>query len=354
MANLIRSLYNYNYNYDNIIGGYNRDLNESKISDILSKIEKYYSFKHINNTQITNCWWEGVNHSFNLEKLKQKLPYFYTCDITTGFSITMFEDVQTNLSRDTEKWIIESTIDLIIRLCSLENIISICGHDHMTDEYRDFKINRDILVDLLKKLELTSKIDTSPPNKFGGNNFGLVLDNKNYNWIHLSCLYPLLVIKKFIELHKLNVENICEIGGGLGYLCYYFIKNTNYNYTLIDLTNANIAQTIMLNSEFDNSTIGRVRLINSLVEDINEIDCDIIINQDSFAEMSKEIIINYIKKIKKKTYLFSFNQESLHNDLNVCTSKILLESDEIKIKRLSRHPSFYRSGYIDEVYLINY
>ena len=238
----------------------------------------------------------------------------------------MFEDVQTNLSRDTEKWIIESTIDLIIRLYSL---LPICGHDHMTAEYRDF--NKYILVDLLKKLELTLKL--SFPNKFGGNNFGLVLDNKNYNWIHLSCLYPLLVIKKFIELHKLNVENICEIGGGLGYLCYYFIKNTNYNYTLIDLTNANIAQTIMLNSEFDNSTIGRVRLINSLVEDINEIDCDIIINQDSFAEMSKEIIINYIKKIKKKTYLFSFNQESLHNDLNVCTSKILLERI-IKIKRL--------------------
>jgi hypothetical protein len=264
----------------------------------------------------------------------------------------MFENIESKLGDGTEKWIINSTIDMFIRLCSYQALIPICGHDHMTEEFKNFNINNNYLNQLLLKLQNTTKLDLSSPQNFGGNNFGIIINNKLFNWIHLSTIYPLLFIKKFIETNNLNITNICEIGGGLGYLCYYFIKNTDYNYTLIDLTNANISQNILLFNEFSFNILNeRIKLINPLLEDVNEIKCDILINQDSFAEMSEEILISYLEKVGKNTYIFSFNQESKHNGLNISVHEIINKHPELNIKLISRGLSFYRSGYTDEIYL---
>ena len=348
MSNNYRCLYNYVYTEDISIG-YNKNFNSEAYTMCITHLKNYY--KKPQNNQITKGWWAGINHCFNLEDFNSKVNFLYTSDITTGFSITMFENIKHKLTEGTEKWIISSTIDMLIRLSSYQALISICGHDHMTDEFKNFNINNNYLNELLLKLQNTTKFDLSSPQNFGGNNFGIIINNKLFNWIHLSTIYPLLFITKFIETNKLNITNICEIGGGLGYLCYYFIKNTDYNYTLIDLTNANVSQHILLFNEFSSNVFNeRIKLVNPLLEDVNEIKCDILINQDSFAEMSEEILVSYLDKIGNNTYIFSFNQESKHNGLNISVHETINKHPELNIKLLSRSLSFYRSGYTDEIY----
>ena len=175
MSNNYRCLYNYVYTEDISIG-YNKNFNSEAYTMCITHLKNYY--KKPQNNQITKGWWAGINHCFNLEDFNSKVNFLYTSDITTGFSITMFENIKHKLTEGTEKWIISSTIDMLIRLSSYQALISICGHDHMTDEFKNFNINNNYLNELLLKLQNTTKFDLSSPQNFGGNNFGIIINNK--------------------------------------------------------------------------------------------------------------------------------------------------------------------------------
>jgi hypothetical protein len=158
---------------------------------------------------------------------------------------------------------------------------------------------------------------------------------------------------------------ILEIGAGYGGLCYWLRKLLDErldNYTIIDLpsTNAVIAyylanacghDLVRLFGECDGrSPSGTVSISPATrLDDLAAGDFNVIINQDSMPELPPFEIQRYLEWIAAHTsgLFFSFNQETKHNgQLSVPDFTRSMPN----LKRLSRHASWDRRGYVEEVY----
>lgn len=134
---------------------------------------------------------------------------------------------------------------------------------------------------------------------------------------------------KFNLLDK--VKSIVEIGGGYGHLALAIVKLfPNIEYTIVDFP-----QQLRIVNKFlshnglktDFSSNSRVKLVNQ--ESINKpISCDLIINVNSFCEMSTDEITRYVNQSRiKYRILYSNNREIqfMNKELSIGLSHILNE-----------------------------
>lgn len=179
--------------------------------------------------------------------------------------------------------------------------------------------------------------------------------------------FSILIAKTISELVADKNTPICEIGGGGGSLAYYCWQFGFRNITVIDLPTVNIAQAYWLHRNLpecelylsgDGKVFDKVPGIRVLSTRYLELaprhHFGLVVNVDSFPELSHQIVQGYLRQIQQKTQLFlSINQESA-----ACTEGVtqLIVHEQIKLvggfRRRSRHPFWLRKGYVEEIYEI--
>ena len=201
----------------------------------------------------------------------------------------------------------------------------------------------------------------SPNYTFGFNSnkrFYCLKDFKNF--------YTAIRLNELSNIYDLNDVN--EIGAGLGFTAYYFSRINSNNYNIYDLPTVLILQAYFLMSSIGENKIhlsGENKNKDSKInlspywEIFDQADSKKLLwfSQDSFPEIDFTLSKKYIEKImlSKNSYLLSTNQEA-RNDNSVGGTQhtlydLLFPSESCKLIYRSR--DFLRLGYIEELYSIN-
>ena len=149
-----------------------------------------------------------------------------------------------------------------------------------------------------------------------GNPLGFYVENKFYTTEFLKKLLQIDMIKKNTDFNK--IENIVEIGSGIGLLTSCFLKlNSNLKYLIIDIPPSlffseyylkNIGFKVFGYKDLKDQKMSLKEIFKKYqvcilppwrLDLIGDNSFDLFINVRSFQEMEKEQSINYIKIFKK-------------------------------------------------------
>jgi hypothetical protein len=194
------------------------------------------------------------------------------------------------------------------------------------------------------------------------------IGDRNFNQVDIMALNASLQIKNVLK-NSAN-ESILEIGAGSGTTAYWCNRLGLGPIQIIDLPHVALLQAFYLLKVLPNVNI----LLYGEEQGASEPDItiyphwaflelpknkvELVFNQDSFAEMSNETVLDYLTWISDvgAQFLLSINHESgatydsaLASQANI--SKLIQENSTYL--RLSRHPNWIRQGYIDQVWKIN-
>lgn len=178
--------------------------------------------------------------------------------------------------------------------------------------------------------------------------------------IHVRDIYALYTSLRVTEIVGKKAR-IAEIGGGVGKAAYYAYKLGIRDYSIFDLPHINLLQGYFLLKALPNSVSlygEKEKAIKILpdfeFEKVNN-KFDLTLNEDSFPEISKKVVMNYLKNIKLNTkkYFLSINQEGESSAQTIKQSIVgNLISESRGFKKEYRFPFWVRKGYIEELYSI--
>ena len=166
-------------------------------------------------------------------------------------------------------------------------------------------------------------------------------------------VHSLFFVSRMKEILKKNIINstILEIGGGTGRNAYYAKKLGVKNYIIIDLPSSCIMSSYYLGKTlgeenitlFGENTNNYVNILptNSYMDNKN---IDIIFQFDGLTEMGLVNSKNYMDNFIKISPLFL----SINHEQNKYTVYDLYKNNK-NIERIYRFPSWYRSGYVEEL-----
>jgi len=147
----------------------------------------------------------------------------------------------------------------------------------------------------------------------------------NYNNTHI-CLDYLQAAKEasFIS-NDINMNNktILEIGAGYGRTAHLLLSNYNIKeYHIIDLEGSLKLSKLYLSKVLSDEIFDKITFHN--INNINISNIDICINIDSFAEMDKSVVINYLKLINNICdHLYIKNTVGKYKINNISNSEAL-------------------------------
>ena len=159
--------------------------------------------------------------------------------------------------------------------------------------------------------------------------------------------------------------SVCEFGAGNGIAAYYAHRMGIAKYTTIDLPLTNVfsgwflinaigADKVCLHGE--SSDVNGIQLLPSWkCADIEANAFDLVLNQDSFPEIDKTLLLSYFEVIQKiaSQYFLSINHETESPMADVGhsnVSKLLKYNPHFAL--LSRTKYWIREGYVEELYRI--
>lgn len=218
----------------------------------------------------------------------------------------------------------------------------------------------------IKRLDAEFGIPIKSPNIFTG----LLLTkigSRKFNQVDIMALNASLQIRKALE--NSTSKSIIEIGAGSGITAYWCNRLKLGPIQIIDLPHIAIVQAFyLLKSLPDANIILFGEKLSSNLPDIaiyphwafNELPMDsteLVFNQDSFAEMSKSTVQNYLRWIGSSgaRHLLSINHESGATYNAGLTGQINISGlirDELSFIPISRHPNWVRTGYVDQLWRI--
>ncbi|MFX1277216.1 MAG: putative sugar O-methyltransferase [Promethearchaeota archaeon] len=228
---------------------------------------------------------------------------------------------------------------------------------------------KDGIGEIVERIEKVLKSSIAFPNL--GASYGINVNNSLITMESPEHIYVALRLKFAVDTFSNNKTtddlNIVEIGGGFGGLAYWMhkLKQISFkSYVIIDLPIINVIQGYFLskilgeskirfygesNKESNIFSIMPVQIINSM----NNYDIDILINENSMPEMPEQSVIDYIRWAKNNLqgFFFSYNQEAfapVGGIPQILVPEII--SREGGLKRVSRSPSWLRTGYVEEIY----
>jgi putative sugar O-methyltransferase len=129
-----------------------------------------------------------------------------------------------------------------------------------------------------------------------GNPISIKYKDNNFNLDYILSTNEILFLKDNI----IDVKKICEIGGGFGRTAHAMLYNFDNieKYYIIDLPNCLALSRNYLHLVLPSNLYQKCIFISTEDLDINNfIQIDLFINIDSFAEMDREVIFNYLKLI---------------------------------------------------------
>lgn len=194
-------------------------------------------------------------------------------------------------------------------------------------------------------LDLIAKkyaFDISAP-KYAGDNLGIETEYGLYSQRDMFALNLALIVA---DKHKDKNISICEIGGGVGHLAFYLHRLGYRNLTIVDLPTISTLQMYFLGTN-----LSRYNGITFMPTDEFTGNYDLVINADSFIEMSRESASQYLDLIKRNAkHLISLNQETGPHQFGPAGFRVC---DITDMKRVARHMSWIRKGWVYEEYLGN-
>lgn len=228
--------------------------------------------------------------------------------------------------------------DKLLSICEANGLIPCFNpedHEYIKIAYQ----KPEHFLDLLAK---HYKFDISAP-KYAGGNLGINTDFGLYNQRDMFALYIALNVANKCQDKNLR---ICEIGGGAGHLAFYLHRLGFRNLTIVDLPTVSTVQMYFLGTN-----LCRYNGINFMCTEDFDGNYDLIINADSFIEMSRESASRYLNLIKENgRHLISLNQETGPHQFGEAGFRVC---DITDMPRTTRHMSWIRKGWVYEEYLGN-
>lgn len=349
--------------------------NEDKIiTDRLIKAYKKAS-KNVNNKLVEHDIWDVLKKEFytdfiklleeeNVDKVSYMLCNMAQLDISEGLvqGTSIYKKIMKYPTY--RRWQILSIVDKLVALA--EALYVLPYENPEQGEY-----GRNIFYDpseLVEKIEHHLKISIIPPPIEGGL-YTLITNRGNLHARDLTSLYTALRCKEILQSINVKVPHICEIGGGIGKGAYYAYLLGLTHYTIIDLPYINVLQGYYLIKSLPTSNIylygedrndknpGISILPNTISSELPKDSFTLTLNQDSFPEIDREVMITYLREIKRNTtnFLLSVNQESSNTMLVNKKNQNVVPMVISKVggyQRIYRIPYQLREGYVEELYKI--
>jgi hypothetical protein len=216
-------------------------------------------------------------------------------------------------------------------------------------EWRNSRLTSDAVID---RLDTAFGVGIEFPNPYPLE-YGVATRRGVASYRSVHALYQALRARQLLQ--KLEVPCVLEVGAGLGRGAFYALRFSPMRYDIVDLPFTMLSQGYFLMS-----TLGaeKVRLagepylttpgcVNLLLPDefLNgEQRYDLVINVDSFPEINRRNAQQYWNKIENCSNSFF----SINHEFNELTVKELYK-DSPRIQSVTRHPSWMRRGYVEEL-----
>ncbi|MSR73735.1 MAG: putative sugar O-methyltransferase [Candidatus Pacebacteria bacterium] len=228
-----------------------------------------------------------------------------------------------------------------------------------------YVIKNNIYVDadtLINKIEKEIGIKIAPPEIDGGL-YKLKLKMGSFDPRDFYSLYAAWRINHILGKNT----PICEIGAGIGKVALYASRFGFLNYSIFDLPLINAIQAWYLIKSLPGGRITLYGEKNNTEDSIKILPYwefmrtnnryALVLNQDSFPEISKEIVEGYLNKIEEcTTYFLSINQEHEAPLFDGAEKRNLIVPDMTKkyrkLKKIYRFPFWLRKGYVEELYQV--
>ncbi len=217
---------------------------------------------------------------------------------------------------------------------------------------------------LVEKIERVMGLDISPPPIDGG-----LLKIRSvralFNERDLNALFTAWRLKQILPQE--SDVSICEIGAGSARVGYWGYRLGLRSYAILDLPHINVIQGYYLLRSLPDARIvlygesDRIQMPNRItilpyycVNDIKPDQFDLVLNQDSFPEINRETVLEYLVWIKQvsRRFFYSINHESrppaVGDDLQLNIPELVAEVGGYR--RVSRVPYWLRRGYVEELY----
>ncbi len=192
---------------------------------------------------------------------------------------------------------------------------------------------------------------------------GIDTDIGPIHYRHLNAYYAAWRVKCLVDE---NCSSACEYGAGNGIAAYYAHMMGVSSYTTFDLSITNVFSGWFLINALGEKEVhlygepisnhGVTILPSWKCADADVDAFDLVLNQDSFPEIDKTLLLSYFEIIQKtsKRYFLSINHETESPMATVKhsnVSKILKNNPHFAL--LSRSKYWIREGYVEELYKLN-
>jgi len=309
----------------------------------------------------------------NITEFREVLDVYLTTKIVFGFSwfhATDDPDCLQNgvsVSDDGVFYIFDSFMRLL-ESTGVRHVYSPEHHGYGWNACQDIRSQ-------MAQLQTILGINLTAP-AIGGGTIGLNFEDMGViGPRHFSGIY--IAWKLSHILSGIGGGNVCEIGGGMGYVAYYsklLDLEAASSYTLIDIDAGLLSQHLLLKAPFGDSVRlyegsqtsflrGTITLVPTLqFPDFDFNGCDIVVNVDSFPEMGSDAVESYFTRINASStvrFLFSQNQESRISDAwslpqggsgrQGCVKDL---AEKFGFKTVSRQLAWMRMGYVEELFVV--
>ena len=306
----------------------------------------------------------------NITEFREVLDVYLTTKIVFGFSAHATDDPDclqngVSVSDDGVFYIFDSFMRLL-ESTGVRHVYSPEHHGYGWNACQDIRSQ-------MAQLQTILGINLTAP-AIGGGTIGLNFEDMGVlGPRHFAGIY--IAWKLSHILSGIGGGNVCEIGGGMGYIAYYSkLLEAASSYTLIDIDAGLLSQHLLLKASFGDSVRlcegsqtsflrGTITLVPTLqFPDFDFNGCDIVVNVDSFPEMGSDVVESYFTRINASStvrFLFSQNQESRISDAwslpqggsgrQSCVKDL---AEKFGFKTVSRHLAWMRMGYVEELFVV--
>lgn len=301
-----------------------------------------------------------------LKKRDVKKIAYYLCNMsgmgaTHGITQGTLEYRKITTESPYRRWLEMYNLDKLILLAEALGIIT---RKNPEQGESDLSIT---LEEMISQIELCLKIPILPPD-IEGLLYKIKTKKGSFHNRDIMSLYTAWRIKGILK--EVKKPNVCEIGCGLGKTAFYAYEMGIKRYTLIDLPHVNILQGFYLIKSLPAATIVLYGEKESVKKDAiyilpdwwlgkeKYILFDLVLNQDSFPEIDKQVVANYLKDIKRlsRYYFLSVNQESRNTMMIDGIKQNIVNELTMEVggfELVYRYPYWLREGYVEELFKIS-
>lgn len=344
-------------------------IDDGSISNLgMERIFKYAKniFENVNNKSGTDAWSIISKHHSDLvnfclnndyENFSFLMKNIATTPLVLGF-MNYYSYADLKNSNELKKIEAIQFLDKLISLSEYKGISNVLNPEQGT-----WHINNLDYIPFLSQCFTEAELIIPPPSSAGGA-FGISTNLGIYCLKDLKSMYTANRIRDISNKEKIN--NINEVGAGLGFTSYYVSKLLNSNYKIYDLPTVSIMQSYFLMRSLGESAVclegekpnsdTKVSLFPFWSIYDNNDEEALWVNHDSLPEIDISIARRYINKFAKtkRGFFLSINQEAQASDSVGGNQHRVSDSTklEARLELLYRSRDFLRLGYIEELYKI--